>query len=591
MDLTDLTPRQKQVVTSGDGPLMVLAGPGTGKTRTLTHRLAYQVLDRGIPPENLLAVTFTNQAAEEMRARVAHLLPRDSGAAHPWITTFHGFCYRLLRQSFFPKHQLLSENESSEVLRSSLRDRGQKFPSKLLKELSRRISLAKGSLLTPEETDHLPEWDAFPEWPVVYQAYQERLSEQNQWDFDDLIREAVLLLRAHPDALEQWRLRYPQVLVDEFQDINAAQYHLFRLLAGDQHEWLVIGDPNQAIYGFRGAGANFFNRLKEQVPQLTEIHLEDTFRLNQTILKASSQVISASSQPFPYRMKTAKIGEPTLPVTGLPSAEEEARYLAALIEQRLGGFSFLTSDAAPAEGQPVSLADFAVLYRLHAQGEIIGRVFDEKGVPYKKVQERHWSDCPEVRQLFTRLKSLLPFQGTPLQAVDQVIAQSRQDPDVPHGLSPVTEPNQPTEALRKLRLLAATFLGGLEPFLENLSLQTGLDSYEPDQENVKLLTLHAAKGLEFPYVLLSGCEANLLPLTVFGKSDPEEERRLFYVGLTRATQKLFITWAKKRRLHGQMLYQSPSPFLGNIEEILKSNAPLPEPLKPDRPRRRQLSLF
>jgi len=591
MDQAALTPSQRQAVTHRGGPLMVLAGPGTGKTRTLTYRLAYLVLEQGIPPKNILAVTFTNQAAEEMRARVAQLLPRDSGGPPPWITTFHGFSYRLLRQSFFPNHQLLSENESLEVLRSSLRERHQGFPSKLLKELSRLISLAKGSLLTPEEADRLPGWEALPEWPAVYRTYQDRLSDKNLWDFDDLIQQTAFLLEEQPGFRKQWQLRVPQVLVDEFQDINTAQYRLFRLLAGDHREWLVIGDPNQAIYGFRGAGANFFNRLREQVPQITEIHLEDTFRLNQTILKASSQVISASSRAFPYRMKTAKIGDPTLPVAGLSSAEEEARYLAALIEQRLGGFSFLTSGSAGTEEQPVSLADFAVLYRLHAQGELIGRVFDEKGVPYKKVQERHWSDCPEVRRLFAGLKSLLPFQGTPLKAVDQVIAHPSRYPGVPQRRSAGTEPNQPTEALKKLRLLAATFRGGLESFLEILSLQTGLDSYEPDQENVKLLTLHAAKGLEFRFVILTGCEANLLPLTVFGESDPEEERRLFYVGLTRATQNIFLTWAKKRRLHGQTLWQSPSPFLGDIEEMLKSNVPLPEALKPDRPRRRQLSLF
>jgi DNA helicase-2/ATP-dependent DNA helicase PcrA len=591
MDQEALTPQQRQAVTHRGGPLMVLAGPGTGKTRTLTYRLAYLVLEQGLSPKNILAVTFTNQAAGEMQSRVAQLLPLVSGAAAPWITTFHGFCYRLLRQSFFPNNKLLSENEALAVLSSSLRGHRQKLPARQLKELSRRISLAKGSLLTPEGADHLPEWDAFPEWRAVYRTYQDRLSDQNLWDFDDLIQQTAFLLQEQPDFRKEWQLRYPQVLVDEFQDINTAQYRLFRLLADEQSGWLVIGDPNQAIYGFRGAGADFFNRLREEVPQLTEIHLEDTFRLNQAILEASNQVISASSRAFPYRMRTVKIGEPTLPVAGLASAEEEARYLAALIEQRLGGFSFLTSGSTGTEEHPVSLADFAVLYRLHAQGEIIGRVFDEKGVPYKKVQERHWSDCPEVRQLFARLKSLLPFQGTPLKAVDQVSAYPSRDPDVPRRLSAETEPTLPTEALKKLRLLAATFRGGLESFLEILSLQTGLDSYEPDQENVKLLTFHAAKGLEFPFVILSGCEANLLPLTVFGESDPEEERRLFYVGLTRATQNIFLTWAKKRRLYGQTLWQSPSPFLGDIEEMLKSNVPLPETLKPERPRRRQLSLF
>jgi DNA helicase II / ATP-dependent DNA helicase PcrA len=590
MDLAALTLRQQQAVAFRGGPLMVLAGPGTGKTRTLTHRLAYLVLERGIPPEKILAVTFTNQAAEEMRSRVELLLRRERSPAHPWITTFHGFGYRLLRQSFFPKHRLLSENEALEVLKNVLRERPLKVAPRLLSLLSRRISLAKGSLLTPSEATNLPDWDALPEWPAVYQAYQARLCEQNSWDFDDLIQRTVRLFRDRPVFREQWQIRYPLVLVDEFQDINTAQYQLFHLLAGDG-DWLVIGDPNQAIYGFRGAGADFFNRLREQIPRLTEIHLEDTFRLNQTILKASSQVIAAASASFPYRMKTAKIGDPTLTVAGLPSAEAEARYLAGLIEKLVGGLSFLTTGPAVSGKQPVSLADFAVLYRLHAQGELISRTFQEKGIPFKRVQERHWTDCPEIRQLFTRLKALLPFQGTPLQALDQVLALPVQDPQGPAPESSGILPGPSIEALKKLRLSAAAFPGGLDSFLEVLSLQTGLDAYEPDQENVKLLTLHAAKGLEFRYVLLSGCEANLLPLTIFGNSDLEEERRLFYVGLTRATQNIFLSWAKKRRLLGQTLMQSPSPFLADIEENLKSNAALPETGKPNRPNRRQLSLF
>jgi DNA helicase II / ATP-dependent DNA helicase PcrA len=257
MDQEALTPQQRQAVTHRGGPLMVLAGPGTGKTRTLTHRLAYLVLEQGLSPKNILAVTFTNQAAEEMRVRVARLLPRDPGADHPWITTFHGFSYRLLRQSFFPNHRLLSENEASEVLKSALRERHQKFSSHLLKELSRRISLAKGSLITPEEADHLQKWDAFPEWPAAYRTYQDRLSDQNVWDFDELIQQTAFLLEKQPVFRKQWQLRIPLVLVDEFQDINTAQYRLFRLLAGDQGGWLVIGDPNQAIYGFRGGGRIF----------------------------------------------------------------------------------------------------------------------------------------------------------------------------------------------------------------------------------------------------------------------------------------------------------------------------------------------
>jgi DNA helicase II / ATP-dependent DNA helicase PcrA len=591
MDQAALTPQQRQAVTHRGSPLMVLAGPGTGKTRTLTHRLAYLVQEQGIPPKNILAVTFTNQAAEEMRARVAQLLPRDSGAAPPRITTFHGFSYRLLRQSIFPGHRLLSENESLEVLSRSLRDRQQKLPTKLVRELSRRISLAKGSLQWPEARDRLPEWSLYPKWPDLYQEYQQRLADQLCWDFDDLITQTVCFLENQAEFRERiWR-EFPWVFVDEFQDINAAQYRLFRLMAGPNRDWMVIGDPNQAIYGFRGARADFFRQLREEAEPVKEIVLEDTFRLNRTILEAAQQVLAASPASFPIRLTTIKNGPPTLPVAALPSAEEEARQVVRIIETEMGGISML-SMGSPGDGDASrSFSDFAVLYRLHAQGEMIGRFLDEKGIPYQRVRETHWADCPEVRQIFSRMKALVPFPGTPLQALDQVLKDAGSLPEAsyPEPLSVIRTIE--IEALKQLRLSAAAHSGDLESFLETLSLKTGLDTYQPDRETVKLLTLHAAKGLEFPVVILTGCEAGLLPLTLFGETDLEEERRLFYVGCTRATEKLFFTWAQKRTLMGQSLQQRLSPFVADIDEKILSRIQPDTPKKTGLRKNRQMSLF
>jgi DNA helicase-2/ATP-dependent DNA helicase PcrA len=589
MDLTRLTPLQFQAVSHQTGPLIVLAGPGTGKTLTLTFRLACLIVERSVPAEKILAITFTNQAAEEMAGRIRLLLEKNPSAAGPRITTFHGFCYRLLVQDLARPCRLLSENEAQQFLKETVRETRSDFPVQQLKELSRRISLAKGSLVPPGAGDRLPGWKAFPEWPVLYQEYQQRLAAQSLWDFDELISQAVFFLETRADFREGVRRRFPFIFVDEFQDINAAQYRLFRLLTGPSREWLVIGDPNQAIYGFRGARADFFDQLQEDAGPVPEIILEDTFRLNQTILAASQQVLAASPASVPLRLATAKKGPPAIPLAVFPSAEEEARQVAKIIETEMGGI-FLSSMSSRGDGDASrSFADFAVLYRLHAQGETIGRIFAEKGIPYQRVRETHWADDPEVRQIFTRMKALVSFSGTPLAALEQVLREAAADPKASNLLPGSIIRTPEMESLKKLRLSAAAHPGDLGSFLETLSLQTGLDTYQPDRETVKLLTFHAAKGLEFPVVILTGCEAGLLPLTLFGETDLEEERRLFYVGCTRAAEKLFFTWAQKRTLMGQSLQQRLSPFVNDIDEKILSRLQTPKKTGPRRGR--QMSLF
>jgi ATP-dependent DNA helicase UvrD/PcrA len=347
---------------------------------------------------------------------------------------------------------------------------------------------------------------------------------------------------------------------------------------------MVIGDPNQAIYGFRGANPDFFLHLELLCPALSKIQFTESFRLTQTILDASSQVLEGTAGERSAPLRAYRKGEPCIPVANLGSAEEEGEYVARIIEEEMGGLSLLSKgrDSFSGSGQNIgrSFADFAVLYRLHAQGEVLGVA--RKGIPYKMIQEIPWTERPEVRICLRLLGSFPALDISPEKAVEKVLSED--NPDF-HSTDP-----EGRRALRHLRLRASTFKGSLEEFIETLSLQTGLDTYEPDQETVKLLTLHASKGLEFPVIIITGCEGTLLPLSLLKQSDPEEERRLFFVGMTRAQEKLFLTWAKRRFLFGQRLSQKPSPFIPESEIFLKT--PISPKIKPTgRPKNKQMPLF
>jgi DNA helicase II / ATP-dependent DNA helicase PcrA len=565
---------------------MVLAGPGTGKTRTLTYRLALLMAEQIASPDQILAITFTNKAAEEMRSRVDPICRELQTHTFPKITTFHGFCYGFLLKQVRPPSQLFSEQEALALLKETVRERHRDFPAQSFKELARQISLAKNALIRPDSPEQLPQWEAYPQWPAIYQAYQEKLALKKCWDFDELLVQTVTLLEK-PDLQAALQARFPYVFIDEFQDINPVQYRLFQLLTRQEDEWMVIGDPNQAIYGFRGASADFFPRLQRECPALTTIQLKETFRLNRTVLAVSSQVLQGSPQNSFLPLISFREGEPRVPVVVLSTAEEEGEYITQVIEEEMGGLSlgFQGQGSFPGSSpkKSRSFADFAVLYRLHVQGDLLAKAFLKKGIPFKKVQESHWAERPEIRACLKMLRSWPDLDIKPQAAVEKVL--SEQDIDL------MSIGNEGIEALKKFRLWAATFQGSLKEFIETLSIQTGLDTYEPDQETVKLLTLHAAKGLEFPVVIIAGCEANLLPLALLKESDPEEERRLFYVGLTRTVQELFLTWAKRRTLFGQNLNQAPSPFLEDIEAMLKQPVCPERTKQPMRPKKKQLSLF
>jgi DNA helicase-2/ATP-dependent DNA helicase PcrA len=586
MDLSSLTVTQGQAVRHLGSPLVVLAGPGTGKTRTLTYRIAHLITTGIARPEQILAITFTNKAAEEMRTRVDQLGRGIERFSAPWISTFHGFCFRLLQENLSNPINLLSENEALGLLRKIIREQFPDFPTSSLKELARRISWAKSALILPDSSQVLPHWDTYPNWSSCYRVFQERLSICRFFDFDELLIQTVSGIEGNLELRESLQARFPYIFIDEFQDINPSQYRLFQLLTRDNGEWMVIGDPDQAIYGFRGASADFFSRLHQDYPSLAEITLEETFRLNQTVLAASSQVLEGSMSRKPLGLKSSLKGDPTLKIVGLSSAEEEGEYLAGIIEEEMGGLSLsskgMDSFSDFRHNRPRSFADFAVLYRLHVQGELLARIFSSKGIPFKRIQEIHWVERPEIRACLTLLKSFLSLDISPVAALENVLLADTSD------VHPIS--SEGVEAIKKLRLWSASFKGPLKEFIEVLSIQTGLDTYEPDQETVKLLTLHAAKGLEFPFVFIAGCEGNLLPLSLLKESDPEEERRLLYVGLTRTKEKVLLTWAKKRTLFGRNLVQSPSPFLDNIKSPPKEQLYI-EGTRHRKPGKKQLSLF
>ncbi|HMK66161.1 MAG TPA: ATP-dependent helicase, partial [Thermodesulfobacteriota bacterium] len=565
------------------GPLVVLAGPGTGKTRTLTYRLALMLARGKARSDQILAITFTNKAAEELRSRIDNLCLGINLSSPPRVTTFHGFCFRFLRDHLSLPFQLLAEQEAQTFLRETVKTLRPDFPGNQIKELGRRISLVKNTFTNSESSGNLPSWEDHPEWGALYRAYQGKMVENQLIDFDDLLLKTILMLENDPVLLKQLQNRFPYVFVDEFQDINPAQYRLFELLTRPEGEWMIIGDPNQAIYGFRGASAGFFLAAKSRSPSLKEIILSDTFRVPGKLLKASLQVLAGSPGNHIFPMRARNQGELKIPVAALSWAEEEAEYIAGLIGKEMGGLDFNSTSSESSIAAPRGFADFAVLYRLHAQGERFAQVFSKKGIPFKIVREIHWAERPEIRTCLRLLRSLPGLSLSPLEALAQVL--SRDNPDLhPKVLEGI-------EALKKLHLWASTFKGPLEEFLEILAIQTGLDTYEPDQETVKLMTLHSAKGLEFQVVFMAGCEENLLPLSLLKESDTEEERRLFYVGMTRPREKLFFSWAKRRTLFGHKLVQSISPFIEDIDGSLKERAGLT--LKPQvkPPRKKQLSLF
>ena len=560
--LDGLDPQQRAAATA-DGPLLIIAGPGSGKTRTLTYRIAHQVTDRGLAAGSFLAITFTRRAAQELQDRLAGLCQ-----GQPTVTTFHGLGLRILR-----------ENHEAAGL-------GPRF-----KVADETVRLQVATELTGSDRDGRKLIAGLD--PDGRLALRRALTARDLVDFDGLVELAVALLRDDPAVAAGLRARWPQVSVDEYQDIDAVQYDLLRMISGDGRGLTAIGDPDQAIYRFRGADVGIFGRFATDFPGATTVELSRNYRSSPAIVTAAMQAIAPATL-VPGRTAVAVRSGPAGVVTFDEAADEhaEAAWIAATIDQLLGGASFHSLDSGRADGHAhgkLGLADIAVLYRTDAQAGPLGQALTRAGLPFQKRSHDLLARRPAVADIIREMRLTAPAApaGGPavgdvagqLTAAVRALAAARGERD-----ATVVDVRAAGELLAPL---ARRCGADLERFLAEISLGAETDALDPRAEAITLLTLHGAKGLEFDVVFLAGCERGLLPLWLPGPAaaDAAEERRLLFVGMTRARDRLLLTCAARRARPGSGEAAGRSPFLASID------LPLTGPRRPRPPADRQLRLL
>ena len=614
---TDGLDAEQRAAVLADSPLMIVAGPGTGKTRTLTHRIAAQVTRLGIPARRCLALTFTRRAAEEMRGRLAQITrgerhgrndaapvsaatlrsrrPGPAGTGNPadlsqvTVTTFHGLGLRILREL----HALAGLPADFQVADEAA-------VAEVAAEIAAGDQAGRAGPDEPAGDERAGDERAGDERAGDERAGDERaglvtaLTARGLVDFDGLIELAVAVLRGHPDRAAAFRERWPLISVDEYQDIDAAQYELLRLLAGAGTGLTVIGDPDQAIYGFRGADVRFFLQFAADYPAAVTCALSRNYRSSRPIVAAAVAAIAPATL-VPGRALHAVRGAPAEPVVAHESADEaaEAGWISATIDQLLGGTSFHSIDSGRVRGDGqggLSLADIAVLYRTDAQSAVLGQALTRSGLPFRKGSHDLLAGRPGVAEILAELKrdaaAGLPDQ--PREAAELVAAAAARLAGRPSRY-------RAADILAAAQLLAplARRCGrDLERFAAEVALGATVDALDPRADAVTLLTMHAAKGLEFEVVFVAGCEDGLLPLRTPGGgllpgTDLGEERRLLFVALTRARSRLLISYAARRARRGKAAPAGPFAFLRDVGPLLAGRS-VPRPRHSDQ---RQLRLL
>ncbi|MBU3951312.1 MAG: UvrD-helicase domain-containing protein, partial [Proteobacteria bacterium] len=623
--LEGLNPGQKQAVESENRAILIQAGPGTGKTRTLTAKIAHLISEKKTDPRAILALTFTNKAAKELARRIEAFLSK--GRPPVLAATFHGFCLKSLKENTEFNAGLMDEPLRLELMKKAVQtavqpeaSRGYKIgaaktlpglsPKKMIGRLDRLICLCKQQLLGPD--DDLSVVAEEPEVLLLkrgYTSYVEQCRRMNLVDFEDLIFVFYHHLVRSPELLDRVRNQFAHIFIDEYQDLNLGQYELVKLLA-QKSNLVVIGDPDQSIYGFRGSDNTYFKRFAEDYPGCEQIQLTQNYRSTQTILDASFQMITAAEGQSGSEKIFSNLVTPQkliLKQTASPAAEAVA--VGMMIEKLMGGLSFFamdmgTKDTGNITGEKAySFADFAVLFRTKEQGKIFAEVFAKHGIPFQAAdkKDRFAQDgiC-QVLSLFRvitdraaamdskilkdhfdrRSKKQDPPQGQ--RQMQQILAQVRsqvRDQNTSACLEFLIDFLEVRQMIRAKQSLAAVYehlvsLARLYPspseFMAYLILDQDPDYLSNFVERVSLMTLHSAKGLEYPVVFVTGCEQGLIPFARDGETceNPEEERRLFYVAMTRAMDILCLTYAQKRRIYGTSQKRQRSFFIDDIETRL-----------------------
>jgi DNA helicase-2/ATP-dependent DNA helicase PcrA len=634
--LKDLNPAQREAVTYAAGPLLVLAGAGSGKTRVLTYRIAHLIGVHKIDPWKILAVTFTNKAAGEMKERVEKLLGKVS--SNVWMSTFHSWCARILRMEanllgYNRNFSIYDEDDQISVIKKCMEelniDRKKISPD----AVQSHISKAKDRLLTWQDFS-LQTTDFFEENVArIYKLYQKKLEEANAFDFDDLIMKTVELFTNQPEVLEKYQNRFHYILIDEYQDTNHAQYVLVNLLATKNRNLCVVGDEDQSIYGWRGADINNILNFEKDYPDAKVVKLEQNYRSTQIILNAASAVVKNNQERKGKTLYTKIQGGEKVSLLFLENEHQESEATVEQIQHLSRRHDY-------------SLSDFVVLYRTNAQSRVFEQKLRDSGIPYVIVGGLRFYERKEVKDILAYLKVLtnpkddlslkriinVPGRGIGAQTISKIekfclrknssLLEGIRLIEEIEGISPrlkktiydfftmldefsklkdkspidelaglVAEKTGYLDELRREKTIEAenrienikelinaisefkerTEDPTLEGFLEEVSLITDIDLWDKTKDRVTLMTLHAAKGLEFRVVFITGLEEGLFPLSrsLENPSDLEEERRLFYVGITRAKERLFLSFARQRRRFADMV-NLESRFLDEIPgELLK----------------------
>ncbi len=631
--LVDLNPEQKRAVETTNGPLLILAGAGSGKTKTLTHRIAFILIKKLARPEEILSVTFTNKAAQEMRARIAKLLGQNSNnrAFMPFMGTFHSICVRLLRQDgehigvprnfviFDEQDRLSAIKQASKELQIDEKS----FPPRVIASI---ISSAKNELLTAVETNEMASGPANKIAAQIHPVYERILKQAHGLDFDDLIGRTVSLLQTTPAIKDKWRSQFKFVMIDEYQDTNAAQYQLIKLLTAKHKNLAVVGDDWQSIYSWRGADFRNILNFEKDYPKCAVIKLEQNYRSTKHILEAAHGVITKNTKRSNKNLWTESKGGLPVQLLNVMSERSEGEAIVRRIQSGLDSGRHYR--------------EFAVLYRTNAQSRSLEETLLKRGIPYRIVGGVRFYDRAEIKDILAYLRLLyqpedtisferivnVPTRGignTSLNKFQQWRSSNKLGLEA--GLAQVPSCDSLTtkaknglfelgELLSSMRKVAkdASVPGLLDSLIRRLDYYKYLDDGTPKgesrQENVKelisvakeynelglngfleevalisdiennrndlndlvtLMTLHAAKGLEFPVIFMVGMEETIFPHSraLYDQGEMEEERRLCYVGMTRAKQELYLIAASSRMLYGGLQHNPPSRFLSDIENL------------------------
>ncbi len=644
-----LNREQQQAVCQTEGPVLILAGAGSGKTRVITHRIAYLMEECEVNPWNILAITFTNKAAGEMRDRVDRLI--GFGSESVWISTFHSMCVRILRRHIdllgYQNSFTIYDTDDQKTVMKDICKR-LRIDTKQLKErqILGAISSAKNELISPlrYREDHVGGWDYYGrQIGDCYEEYQKVLKKNNALDFDDLLMKTVDLFHTHPEVLENYQNRFRYIMVDEYQDTNNAQFELVRLLAARYRNLCVVGDDDQSIYRFRGANINNILDFEKVYPEALVVRLEQNYRSTQNVLDAANAVISNNARRKQKKLWTDRGQGQQIHVRRFQTAYEEASYISEDIAR------------AMSEDSRLKYSDFAILYRTNAQSRLLEDRLVLSGMPYNVVGGTNFYDRREIRDMLAYLKTVdngsddlavrrilnVPRRGigqttmarvseyalrhdisffealeraSDIPAIGRAAGKLKEFVELIHGfrrkaeegslkelLENILDRSGYAEALREsdeedaedrianLDELISKItdyeynidseeMPTLSGFLEEVALVADIDSVEGDDNRILLMTLHSAKGLEFPHVYIAGMEDGIFPSAMaLNGEDPEgeeEERRLAYVGITRAKDELTLTSAASRMARGEVQYNPVSRFLEEIpEELLDRESP------------------